>query len=196
MKKYTCVFAALAAFCFAFTNTARAEKVIGGYYGPSTVELTGAGTLRGSLDENGSEFGMFFQKKWDTLGLHFGLGTNSTEIDGVVTSQGRLLGNFKVEAGTAYDLLGVRFIEGESINGMLMLGLSALGMDASGVYQGDSGAVGWKLAGGFEIPFANDEWVAQILYERADLGEIEVSNSNDKFEVEQSGFRLRVGARF
>ena len=195
MKKHTCVFAALAAFCFAFTNTARAEGFFGGYFGPSTVELTGTGSLTGSVDGSGNEFGVFVQRRWDTLGLHVGLGSNSTAVDGVIVI-GNTATSFKEEAGLAVDLLGMLILEGEKINGVGMLGYSSLRTEASGGITGSATTSGLKIAVGFEVPFSNDDWIFQLMYEDAALGEVELTGTTAKYEVDQSGFRFRFGARF
>lgn len=196
MKKQH-VFATLAALVFTFTNTAHAEGVFGAYAGPSKVELTGAGTLRGSLDESGTEFGVFGQWRNEMFGLHVGLGTNSTEINGTITPDSTQNPSaFKTEAGLAYELLGMLIIEGESINGIGMLGFSSLEAESTGALFGKTRSSGLKFAGGIEIPFANDAGVVQLMYERADLGEIEIAGTALKFEVEQSGFRLRIGMQF
>ncbi|MDA8002301.1 MAG: hypothetical protein MPK09_01060 [Gammaproteobacteria bacterium] len=199
MKKYTCVFATLVALCFTFANATHAQQdlpevTLGAYYGPSKIELTGAGALQGSVTGTGREVGVFLQVHQGMFGLHGAFGVNSTKVDATIRRFGQQ-DSFTEKAGRSLDLMGMLFIEGRRINGIGMLGFTRFETEASGDISGGGFITGLKYAVGFDVPFPNG-WVAQLAYEYANLGELNITGTADRYELEESGLRLRIGARY
>ena len=190
MKKYICGFAALVALVFTFTDSVYAEGIIGAQYGRSYVELTpGLDTMGEGRRAGKFQPGLFVQYRNGIFGLHFATNTGSMELNTQKNSH-----EFKVKFGRSYDFLGMLVIEGEKINGIGMLGVSGIERNTASNDSDSSDTqndpiYGLKYAVGLEIPFANDRWVFQVVSQRTELEEF-------GFEIEQSGFRLRIGKRF
>ena len=193
MKKHICGFAALVALVFTFTGSAYAEGIIGAQYGRSYVELTPGQDTKGHGSRAGKfQSGAFAQYRNGALGLHFAVNTGSVKIS-ALEKNGKTV---KAEFGRSYDLLGMLVIEGEKISGIGMLGISGIERETSGFFRNSNETTtendpiyGLKYAVGLEIPFANDDWVFQVVSQRTELEEF-------GFEIKQSGFRLRIGKRF
>jgi len=198
MKKHICVFATLIALAFTFANTAHAEWVVGGQLGQTSTTIDYKGT--GSTDnKSGGSLGIFGQYRSENTpwGVHFSLAGNSAEYDAVnLATNDRI----KIEAYSTADVLATlafgERIDGQ-VHGFAMFGFSSIDVQGYSVrtphiVTRDS-ATGLKIAGGIEFPFAN-QWVTQVVLERASFGRLDSFVSN--LEFSQTAIRLNIGYRF
>lgn len=163
---------------------------------------------------SGAGFGLGNKKTF--IGVHLELAGHATEWEEFrLNSRGsNVFGTVEVDEKYSVDLLGVFGVHGEAVNPFVMLGYTALKVEARQfadvgglplTYRdGDETLAGWKLAAGFDVPLGQ-RWFGQMMLQFADYGENRIlvhgfgsATTNISFDtdVRKIGVRFGIGRTF